>query len=61
MTVEPRAIEIVDDGTGCDAPQTVPAGNGLAGIAERAAAVGGRMVAGPSRRPGFRLRVEVPA
>jgi two-component system sensor histidine kinase DesK len=64
VTVEPRAIEIVDDGTGC--PETEPAdreyGNGLAGIAERTATAGGRMLAGPpTGAHGFRLRVEVPA
>jgi two-component system sensor histidine kinase DesK len=75
VTVEPRAIEIVDDGTGCPVPAgptgapdglareaAARHGNGLAGIAERTAAAGGRMLAGPppgSR--GFRLRVEVPA
>jgi two-component system, NarL family, sensor histidine kinase DesK len=72
VTVEPRAIEIVDDGLGSadfgepgrelalagDAP-----GNGLAGIAERTASVGGRMLAGPrtGSGQGYRLRVEVPA
>jgi two-component system, NarL family, sensor histidine kinase DesK len=72
VTVEPRAIEIVDDGMGTDALSTgtdlaVSAGNGLAGIAERTASVGGQMVTGPRTsngsggHPGFRLRVEVPA
>ena len=42
---------------------TTHAGNGLAGLAERADALGGRLVAGPvdGSATGFRLRVEVPA
>jgi two-component system sensor histidine kinase DesK len=59
VTVEPRAIEIVDDGTGCSG--AAHGGNGLTGIAERTAAAGGRMLAGPHAGSGFRLRVEVPA
>jgi signal transduction histidine kinase len=67
VTVEPRAIEIVDDGhesalLPSTSGETGPAeqGNGLSGIAERAASVGGRMLAGPNGA-GYRLRVEVPA
>jgi two-component system, NarL family, sensor histidine kinase DesK len=49
-------------------PTTAPAplagrgrdGNGLAGLAERVAAVGGRLHAGPRPGGGFRLRVELP-
>jgi two-component system sensor histidine kinase DesK len=62
VTVEPRAIEIVDDGRssgGSGSPALQ--GNGLSGIAERAAAAGGRMLAGPCPERGYRLRVEVPA
>jgi len=61
ITVGGRAIEIIDDGRGCNGQ---PGGTGLAGLAERAAALGGRLVAGPADAAdpmhGFRLRVEVP-
>lgn len=67
VIVEPRAIEIVDDGMGVvpGSEVTVPGqgGNGLAGIAERTASVGGRMLSGSPNGSGagYRLRVEVPA
>lgn len=61
VTVETRAIEIVDNGQGCAGG---PVGHGLAGLAERAAALGGSVVSGPAEPDGvshgFRLRVEVP-
>jgi two-component system sensor histidine kinase DesK len=65
ITLHTRGIEVVDNGRGCagGAP-----GHGLAGLAERAAALGGQLVAGPLDAPtdatlanGFRLRVDVPA
>jgi two-component system sensor histidine kinase DesK len=56
VTVGPRFIEIRDDGRGC----TGDAGNGLRGLAERAAALGGTLAA-TGDRSGFRLRVDVPA
>jgi two-component system sensor histidine kinase DesK len=59
VTVEPRAIEIVDDGECPGSPALQ--GNGLSGIAERVASAGGRMLAGPGATTGYRLRVEVPA
>src|SRR5450432_1409236 len=69
ITLDATGIEIVDDGSGCTRKRneeiaTETAGNGLAGLAERAAAVGGRLVAGSvdaDGGTGFRLRVEVPA
>lgn len=51
-----RTIEVVDDGVG---PSAGP-GNGLRGLTERAAGLGGRVVTAGSPT-GFRLRVEVPA
>lgn len=72
ITLDPTSIEIVDDGSGCthdsafagDADAT-SAGHGLAGLRERAAAVGALVEAGPvdksARHAGFRLRVDVPA
>jgi two-component system sensor histidine kinase DesK len=67
ITLDATGIEIVDDGSGCTRTAgqlaTTPAGNGLAGLAERADALGGRLLAGPvdGSSTGFRLRVEVPA
>jgi two-component system, NarL family, sensor histidine kinase DesK len=67
ITLDATGIEIVDDGSGCvrkpgELAPTHP-GNGLAGLAERADALGGRLLAGPvdGSATGFRLRVEVPA
>jgi two-component system sensor histidine kinase DesK len=51
----PRSIAVVDDGRGGAAG----AGNGLVGLSERVAAVGGVVSAGPAR-PGWRLQVDVP-
>jgi two-component system sensor histidine kinase DesK len=67
VIVEPRAIEIIDDGmgvsTGSELAVPGDGGNGLAGIAERTASVGGRMLTGSPNGSGggYRLRVEVPA
>jgi len=52
-------VEIVDDGRGPAAPGEGD-GSGLAGLAERVAASGGRLVAGPGQGRGFRLRVDMP-
>jgi two-component system, NarL family, sensor histidine kinase DesK len=49
------SIEIVDDGVG----GTAPTGNGLTGLRERVAAVGGVIDAGPLRPKGWRLRVSL--
>jgi two-component system sensor histidine kinase DesK len=51
------SVEIVDDGSGSPAPP----GNGLSGLDERVAAVGGVLDAGPVRPCGWRLRVRLPA
>ncbi|HTC69049.1 MAG TPA: histidine kinase, partial [Acidothermaceae bacterium] len=67
ITLDATGIEIVDDGSGCvrKAGQitTTHPGHGLVGLAERADALGGRLLAGPvdGSATGFRLRVEVPA
>jgi len=56
-------IEILDDGPP-HAPAAVPAahagGHGLAGMRERAAALGGRCEAGPVSGSGWRVRAEIP-
>ena len=52
------SAEVVDDGA--RAPATDEAGNGLAGLRERAEQLAGRVEAGPVAEGGFRLRVTVP-
>lgn len=55
------AVEIVvtDDGSG-GPPAGPAAGNGLAGMQERAAALGGELGAGPQPDGGFRVRARLP-
>jgi two-component system, NarL family, sensor histidine kinase DesK len=50
-------VEVSDDGRGADADGRA-GGSGLAGLAERAASQGGRVVAGPRPGGGFRLVME---
>jgi signal transduction histidine kinase len=50
-------IEVTDDGRGGDA---VAAGHGLQGMAERATALGGRVLAGPCERGGWRVWAHLP-
>ncbi|MFF5259742.1 sensor histidine kinase [Actinomadura viridis] len=54
-------VEIVDDGTGPADPAALERGNGLRGMRERAAAVGGEVTAGPAPGGGFRVRARLPA
>jgi signal transduction histidine kinase len=51
-------IEVTDDGTG--AAGDGPAGNGLTGMRERAAAAGGGIEAGPGPDGGFRVAARLP-
>ena len=53
------SVEVVDDGTGSDGNGS-RAGNGLAGLAERAGGVRGRVDAGPRPSGGYGLLVTVP-
>ncbi len=58
ISVGPDWVEVADDGRSIAAD----AGNGLTGLGERVAAVGGRVQAGPwagGERAGWRLRVEL--
>ena len=61
---EPDAVraEVLDDGLGpaVDAGPPRSTGTGLSGLAERVAAVGGRLEAGPGPTGGFRLVVTLP-
>ena len=58
VTLEPNSIEIVDDGPGPSAAEEC--GNGLPGLADRLAAIGGTLEAGPLPGGGFRVRAGVP-
>ena len=54
-------IEIEDDGRGLDENgQPVGGGNGLLGMRERAAALGGDLEAGPLAAGGFGVRARLP-
>ncbi|MFI5660393.1 sensor histidine kinase [Streptomyces sp. NPDC051684] len=55
VSLTPTSIEIHDDGHGA----TAPAGNGLTGLRERAAAAGATVTTGPARPGGWCLRVTV--
>jgi two-component system, NarL family, sensor histidine kinase DesK len=55
VRVEPSYVEITDDGVGVNGAQGP--GNGLSGLRERVAAVGGRVDAGPVHPQGWRLKV----
>ncbi len=62
VTVTADTIEIVDDGTGVAArADGGPAGIGLRGLADRVAAAGGRLEAGPVPGGGFRVAVALHA
>jgi signal transduction histidine kinase len=52
-------IEVVDDGQP-QAPAAPAGGHGLAGMRERAAALGGSCEAGPVNGAGWRVRAEIP-
>lgn len=53
VLLTPTAVEIVDDGIG----GATSSGNGLSGLAERVATVGGVFEAGPAKPHGWRLAV----
>jgi signal transduction histidine kinase len=52
-------LEVTDQGRGTVAPRSV-AGRGIVGMRERAAALGGKLEAGPGPDGGFRVRAELP-
>ncbi|MGF7237088.1 MAG: sensor histidine kinase [Frankia sp.] len=69
IELTPRSIAVIDDGIGVGpahgggnrgAGAAAPRGSGLAGLAERAAVLGGTVHAGAREPVGFCLRVEVP-
>jgi signal transduction histidine kinase len=53
-------ITVEDDGNGVKSDAPPRAGNGLAGMQERAAAAGGELEAGPRPDGGFRVRARLP-
>lgn len=59
VTLTPTSIEIRNDTTATGAAASTP-GTGLAGLAERMDAVGGRLSYGPLPGGGFRLRADAP-
>lgn len=53
-------VQIDDDGRGVSAQRGPGRGSGIAGMRERAAALGGSLEAGPRSRGGFRVRARLP-
>jgi signal transduction histidine kinase len=53
-------VEIADTGRDRTAGAARPGGHGIAGMRERAVAVGGTLEAGPSAEGGFRVRACLP-
>jgi signal transduction histidine kinase len=54
-------LEIIDEGSGTKRASELPGGgNGIAGMQERAASVGGQLEAGPRAGRGFAVRAELP-
>ncbi len=53
-------LEIADDGKAQQADGAAPGGHGIAGMRERAAALGGTLEAGPRPEGGFRVRAHLP-
>lgn len=56
VRLSPVSVEVVDDGIG--SPATTPPGNGIRGLTERLAVIGGWVDAGPTESGGYRLRAE---
>ncbi len=57
---EDGSVQVDDDGRGHSSNGTAGSGNGIPGMRERAAALGGRLDAGPRPGGGFRVRATLP-
>jgi signal transduction histidine kinase len=57
---ESLELEVVDDGQGKAGSATGPRGNGLVGMRQRVALVGGVLAAGPAPGGGYRVSAEIP-
>lgn len=57
---EDLIVAVNDDGEGCPGLATPGGGNGIRGMHDRAAALGGRLTAGPGPRRGFQVRAWLP-
>jgi len=53
-------VQVDDDGRGPSARQQSPSGNGIVGMRERAAALGGQLYAGARPGGGFQVRARLP-
>lgn len=53
-------VQVDDDGQGRDDVLPPPGGSGIAGMRERAAALGGELRAGPRPEGGFRVTATLP-
>jgi signal transduction histidine kinase len=53
-------VQVDDDGRGPAGPAVVNGGNGIPGMRERTAALGGRLSVGPRPGRGFRVRAVLP-
>jgi signal transduction histidine kinase len=60
-TGDELSVQIEDDGPGGPVPPEPSGGNGLPGMRERAAALGGSLTAGPRTEGGFRVQARLPA
>jgi signal transduction histidine kinase len=58
-TADAVVVEVTDQGSG-PTGSTVTTGRGIAGMRERASALGGTLEAGPGPEGGFRVRAELP-
>jgi signal transduction histidine kinase len=53
-------VEVLDDGNARPGHSFRPGGHGIAGMSERARALGGTLTAGPRAEGGFRVRAQLP-
>jgi signal transduction histidine kinase len=61
LDFRPAALSLTVENDGLPAPEAIEEGHGIIGMRERAAALGGRLSAGPRQGGGFRVLAELPA